>query len=61
MQRNVVSLVALYLILRVIRGRMMRIAFVVHILRMNFDDSSRDVSGLRVPGLRPIGRTAVPP
>jgi hypothetical protein len=50
MQRNVVSFVALDLVLRVIFGRMMRITFVVQILCVNFDDPTADVSGFRVPG-----------
>ena len=50
MQRNVVSLVALDLVLRVIFGRMMRVTFVVHILCVNFDDPTADMSGFRVPG-----------
>jgi hypothetical protein len=50
MQRNVVSLVAFDLVLRVIFGRMMRVTFVVHILCVNFDHPTADVSGFRVPG-----------
>jgi hypothetical protein len=50
MQRNVVSLVALDRVLWVVFGRMMRVTFVVHVLCVNFDDPTPDVSGFRVPG-----------
>ena len=49
MQCYVISFVALDLVLWVIFGRMMRVAFVDHILCVYFDDPSRDLSGFRVP------------
>ncbi len=47
---DMVSLVAFDLILRIIFTGVVRVPFVVEILRMHLDDRAADVPGLRVPG-----------
>jgi hypothetical protein len=44
-----ISLVALDLVLWVILRRVVRMAFIVEIPRMHFNDGSRDTSGLGIP------------
>lgn len=50
MHCNMVSLIALDLILRIIFAGMMRVPLVVEIFRMHLDDPAADVPGLRIPG-----------
>jgi hypothetical protein len=46
---NVIGLAALDLVLRGLRARVMRVALIVDVLRMNPDDRAADAPGLRVP------------
>lgn len=50
MDCNVVSLVALDLILRIILAGAVSMPLVVEIFRMHLDDPAADVPGLRIPG-----------
>ena len=50
MHCDMISLVALDLILRIIFAGVVRVPLVVEIFRMHLDDLAADVPGLRVPG-----------
>ena len=50
MHRNVARFVALNLVLRGLRARVMKMAFEVHILGVHLYDRAADVPGFRVPG-----------
>jgi hypothetical protein len=59
-QSDVVGPVALNLVLRLVLARVMHVAFVIHVLRVHFDDSAADPPGLRIPAhavacLEPFG------
>ena len=50
MRRNMVRFVALDFVLRIVFRRVMRMALVVEIVRVNPDDRAVDEAGLRIPG-----------
>ena len=50
MHRDMVCLIAFDFILRLIRVGVMRVSFVVDVVRVNPDDPAADTSGLGIPG-----------